>query len=309
MRALRIPSHSSFLTLAASLLALGSPGCKMWQGHGLAARFQVGRANRVCSTFTAMLDGPITARSRTEGQLKSTWEVFELFPVIDIPVGLRHAWLAGRGMTWPEYRHRLRYGTNLNAYPGSLEAIAACERRGVASPADANALRRHLCFGEFIHADLLVDAARRGAITKKEARRLFFDMLASAGDWPRFNYYVHDGDRGMMGKLAAAGLVSRGEAAYFVARWLVVLPRADYSLLQDALDLGVLTRREAAALALREFAYWSEAARRRGASPVRLAPPYARQARPDRVARRVREIRERLRHDYPRPHTLPAWLR
>ena len=204
-------------------MLLLSAGCKCWPGRGRAAQFQVGRANRVCSALTAFMVGPVTARSRTEGHLKSTAEVFELLPGIDVLTGPYHAWLAGRGRTLTDHYHAIRYGTNLSAYPGTLDAIAACEQRGLVSPQDANALRRHLCAGSFLNAGLIVDSVQHAALTRDEGRALFLDWLGGVGGYARQNLYLHVGNRGMMRHAAEAGLVTREEAAYFLSVWVRTL--------------------------------------------------------------------------------------
>lgn len=254
-----------------------------------------------------MLTGPITGRGRNEGYVKSPAEIRELYPIFDIPAGAYHARLAARGMTWADYRQGLRHPFNLNCYPDTFETIEEAERREVVSHDQANRLRRHLCFCDFLNTQTIVAALEAGAITTAEARVLFFDWLDSVGDYRTLNLYILPGNGHMARRAARAGLISQEEARYLLAQWVVHLPRLDAALLDDAAYLGLLSASDMDTLVRRELVFfrrmlkgWDEDI----PVPPALAPELERSNRQD-----LARLRKRLRSTMRRPASIPEALR
>ena len=259
--------------------------------------------------MSSVFVGPITARGRNEGLLKSRWEIGRAIPLWNIVTWVHHGRLAERGVTWPEYRQILRSALNLNCFPDVLGTVDECERRGLVSAGRCRQLRRHLCQCNFLNADVLVSAVRHNAVSSAEARELLFRWLRRIGDHRETNLYVHCGNENMVRKLQEAGVISPGEAIYLLRVWVSRLDRLHASMLRDIEHFGALPETAVLALASRERHRLAEVSRLYGVElgdgPGDLAAGSREHCGPDPS---VRQVQRQAARENPRPASLPAWF-
>jgi hypothetical protein len=240
---------------ALGLLALAS-ACTLPQAtSGLqAGPLQLGQAGRGCSFLSAIFVGPVTARGRNEGYVKTRSEIAWLLPVYSLDPRLVHGSLAHEGMTWPEYLDtEIRGSLNLNVFPDVGQTITACLDRGLVTPELAKRLRRHLAQCDFLNAEVLCTAVREGAVTRREGRTLFFSWLEIVGDHRKVNLYLHEGNRFMVRRLVEEGMLSREEAVYLLRAWTGAFERLDPSFLEDLRFFAAVPPALLEALAEREY--------------------------------------------------------
>jgi len=264
----------------------------------------------MCSFFTAMLSGPMTARGRNEGFLKDRWEIGRMIPVWNIVTFVHHGRIAQRGMTLAEYQDDvLRSHLNLNMYPDVLATIDECENRGLVSPPRADAFRRHLCQCNFLNTDVLIAAAQHDALTRREARDLFFRWLQRVGGYEKVNFYILTGNRHMMRKLVEARLLDEREATHFLRLWLVNLKRIDFSMLEDVEYFNLLDATDLKVLVCRETAVFLGIASARGL-PVSDARVQGEGDGSDAANQAVdiRQCRRKWKDDIRKPKTFPNWF-
>jgi hypothetical protein len=120
------------LAAALPLLGLAAAGCRTPSPSPLGL-MQLGEADRFCSAATGLLVGPITARARNEGFVKTSSEIDCLTPFWEIPSNWRHAALAHAGLTREQLQQGLRRPINVACYADTLETVDICERRGIVS--------------------------------------------------------------------------------------------------------------------------------------------------------------------------------
>ena len=205
---------------------------------------QVSRSGRTCSCLTAVFGGPMTARGRNEGYVKSSLEVWGLIPFVRLIPRYSCAADAAHGQGREQYLQTLRHPLNVNAYPDSIETLRASEIRGIASASLTNRLRRYLCQCNFLNTTVLLAALRAGAINRDEARELFFHWIAYVADYRHLNLPILNGNRHMISRLHAAAVLNEGEACYFLKQWLIHLERVDFSILEDLEQLHAVSEKE-----------------------------------------------------------------
>ncbi|MFA6715360.1 MAG: hypothetical protein WCS27_08275 [Victivallaceae bacterium] len=220
-------------------------GCVQHQEASL-GRLQVGRAGRFCSFGSALLVGPVTARGRNEGYLKSDDEIACIFGLFAIPEKIRHSEMISSGMGIEEYRNKvLRCSLNQNLYPDVFETISTCRARNIVTPKEAETLLRHLFHSNFLNGVSLVAVYDGGAVNRQEARDQFFSWLKVTYQNYALNYYILAGNRNILKKLHKRKLISGQEAAYLLKRWFLKSSRYEVSMIEDMEYFKLINKEEA----------------------------------------------------------------
>jgi hypothetical protein len=203
--------------------------------------FQPTRSGRVCSCLTSVFAGPVTARGRNEGYLKSGREIQRLFPLASRKAKRYHERVAAAGYTRGEY-HDVdnRSALNLGMFPDVLDTLLSCAERELVSPRRAQALARHLAQCNYLNGRTLAIAIDIQAITPAEARQLFLDQLRVIGNWRQVGLHYLPGNETLVGGLLDRKAITDVEARYLVLAWLCHLRRPPPNLLAEAAALEVL---------------------------------------------------------------------
>lgn len=257
-----------FVCLVCSFMLLA--GCAEPPAESLhAGPLQIGNAGSRCSMYTSIFDGPITARGRNEGFVKTKLEIRRLFPLFNLPTIKKHMDMADTGMSLAEYYDREdRHAINLNKYSDNRQTIEVVEKRGLISSERANALRRLLVQIDFLDTDTLVDARANNAITVEEGRAVMLEWFNLVGFLEYRNLYLLSGNKNMVAKLVDHKFLSPMEGRYLLLMWSGNLPHLTPTFLDDLQRFGGLEDSKIETLAEREFCYFQEKLQSHGAESV-----------------------------------------
>jgi hypothetical protein len=252
----------AMILLAVSVLT----GCASSERSAL-GKLQVGDAGATCSFLTTVFAGPDVGRGRNEGHLKSSGEIKSLFGPFGRSARRIHRRLAALGMGLEEY-HAMTYAPPALSLKGdTLLTANAVRDRQLAPDEDVEAYYRRLFFGNFLNSDVLIAALEQGGISVHEVRAQFWRWLGYTYDDYRLDYYLFNGNRNMVRKLYALGVLTKPEATYLLARWFLERTTYEPSMLEDLEYFQITSQEDSTLLTTLELAYLApfniEAAKRR----------------------------------------------
>jgi len=269
---------------------------------------QITQAGKTCSFFTSIFNGPLTARGRNEGYLKSTLETKRLFPIYNIPTILKQASMLKELNYYDYLNQETRCSLNLNKYEDVRQTIQIVEKRKLVSKSRANALRRHLVQSNFICTDTIIDAYDNTAISRDEARNLFFQWLFYMSDYSTINLYLHIGNRYMISRLVKRNIISSNEGIYFLSNWVANLERFHPVFLEDLENLGAINKQTLNLLIDRESCYFRKKFQIHGADHVLSDPKKKVEVCDNKTDVLFAQLRDKINDTIKKPTTFPKWF-
>jgi hypothetical protein len=249
------PRRRSFIGSALILLAVSILGACASDDRSSLGRLQVGHAGPVCSFFTTIFDGPDVGRGRNEGHAKSLGEIQSLFGPFGIKAR-REAWrLAASGLGLEEYQ-AITYDPNAhNLYEDTFVTVRTVRDRQLVDSKDVQDYYRRCFSGNYLNTDVLIASLEQGGIGIGEVRNQLWRWLGYTYDNYQMDYYLFNGNRNMVRKLYASGIITKKEATYLLARWFLERTAYEPSMIDDLEYFGITSPEDAKLLTTLEVAY------------------------------------------------------